>query len=462
MMKQRFILTAFVAFLAAMTLAAGGATAQLDKPSFDDAIAAFNYGDNDLALRHFSRLANENDARAQYYYAYMLDAGLGTGQNIASAAGWYKKSAQQDYLPAIVYLGYIYSIGHGLAKDEKEAFKWYTRGAQMGDAIAQNNLATMLQRGIPYKPNLPLAAQWFLQSAMQGNMRAQYNLATMYRLGDGIKKNPCEAMRWYKFAANQGDMYAQNALAYMYRMGECVEKPDMEQAVEWLRRAAEQGHTRSQMALAVLYEIGEAGDNYTLDDALPWYFRAANEGGDEKAMYRLGWLYERGPDAKTGRGLPVDDKEALKWYQKAADVQYAPAIFAMGNFHYEGRGGLKKDQRKGREFYLTAANMGDPLGMAKLARISKYGLPPLSRANKIDAMVWYELAKREIQKRGDTDSEEMLSIQGEIVKEQLDLRRNMSPGEIEQAQRRVDSWYPVLRPKQEDRSKQLYWDEGKK
>lgn len=462
MIKQRFFLTAFIAFLAAMTFAAQGAWAQVDKPTFEDAIAAFNYGDNDLALRHFSRLANENDSRAQYYYAYMLDAGLGTGQNITSAANWYKKSALQDYLPAIVYLGYIYSIGHGIGKDEKEAFKWYTRGAQMGDAIAQNNLATMLQRGIPYKANLPLAAQWFLQSAMQGNMRAQYNLATMYRIGDGIKKNPCEAMRWYKFAANQGDMYAQNALAYMFRMGECVEKPDMEKAVEWLRRAAEQGHNRSQMALAVLYEIGEAGDGYTLDDALPWYFRAANEGGDEKAMYRLGWLYERGPDAKTGRGLPIDEKEAYKWYKKAADLNYGPAVFAMGNFYYDGKGGVTKDPRKGREFFIRAANMGDPLGMARLANISKYGKPPLLRPNKVEAMVWYELAKRELAKRGDTDSEDLVAIQGEIVKEQLELRRSMSPSELDQAERRVKSWYPVLRPKGEDRSKQLYWDEGKK
>lgn len=465
-MNNRFLISLSAAVFALAAYAATPAAAQLPTNSalgaisFDDAITSFNYGDNDLAYRQFQKLANEGDSRAQYYLAYMMDAGLGTGKDPSGAANWYKKSAQQDYLPAVVYLGYMYSSGHGVQRDDKEAFKWYTRAAQMGDPIAQNNLATMLQRGVPYAKNEPLAAQWFLQSAMQGNMRAQYNLAAMYRTGDGIKKNLKEAMRWYSFAANQGDMYAQNALGYMYRKGEGTEdgKPDPQTAIDWYRRAAEQGHVKSQMAIAVMYELGEAGNDRGIDDALVWYFNAAGQ-GNERAMHRLGYLYERGRECidykcddekKRGQGLAKDDREALKWYRKAAEERsYPPSIIALGNFYEFGRGGLKKDPRKAMEYYIKGTCYVEPLAMLELARLYREGTADYNKKpDLMRAYQWYTLARSTIMNRSDSaisaDSDSDEAMLTEATRWLTDLNFKITPNDKESAKRLATGWHPCV------------------
>ncbi|MBW7910306.1 MAG: SEL1-like repeat protein, partial [Alphaproteobacteria bacterium] len=97
------------AFLIALMLSglpAERAMAQAFQASLEDGLSAFNYGDNELAQRHFWRLAGQGDAVAQYYLAYMMDTGLGMRKDIAQAASWYRKSADQDYLPAVSYMGY--------------------------------------------------------------------------------------------------------------------------------------------------------------------------------------------------------------------------------------------------------------------------------------------------------------------------------------------------------------------
>jgi TPR repeat protein len=467
-MKQR----AYIPLIFAAALSLGTITTAAyaqETVTFEDAISAFNYGDNDLANKHFWKLAGQGDARAQYYLAYMLDAGLGTGQDMNGAANWYKKSAEQDFLPAVVYMGYIYSQGRGVAKDEKEAFKWYTRAAQMGDAVAQNNLATMLLVGKPYTKNAPLAAQWFLQSAMQGNMRAQYNLATMYRTGDGVGRNYKEALKWYGFAANQGDMYAQNALGYMYRKGLGTERPaadataeqkaaielaNKQQAIEWYRRAAEQGHMKSQMALAVMYELGEAGSERGPDEAAVWYFSAARQ-GNERAMHRLGYFYERGPEAcptdaacerpeREGRGLPKDDKEALKWYKKAAEEKnYTPSIIALARFYQNGLGGLRKDAKKALDLFNKAAGRSDPVAMLELARLYREGAGVPK--DNVRALQWYGLAYQTLQEQGKNPKGPLPDpdLETEATKWRIYLRNNMSKNDIENATRLINQWRPT-------------------
>lgn len=453
MQHRHFIPVVLAALLAGACVFPGAARA--DEITFDDAIAAFNYGDNDQANRYFWKLAGEGDPRAEYYLAYMLDAGLGSGKDVSGAAGWYRKSADQDYLPAVVYMGYIYSTGHGVQRDDKEAFKWYTRAAQMGDAIAQNNLATMLRMGKPYAKNLPLAAQWFLQSALQGNMRAQYNLATMYRIGDGIPKNEAEAVKWYTYAANQGDMYAQNALGYMYRKGIGV-TADPQMAIDWYRRAAEQGHVPSQMAIALMYEYGEAGTDKGINEAVTWYFNAAKQ-GNERAMHRLGYLYERGPDLTEGptkgSGLPLDYKEAFKWYKMAADKNYAPSIAALANLYETGHG-VKADPTQAFKLYQQAANLNYPLAQLSLAAMYRDGVSGTPK-DPLQAFQWYAIASKQLRARlgaaAQTSAEgapaaestgpdnEML---GEATRNMADLSRTITQQDRYNATAKADMWKP--------------------
>ena len=50
---------------------------------------------------------------------------------------WYKKSAEQDYLPAQRSLAKAYVLGEGVLKDPREALKWFLKSAQQNDPPSQ-------------------------------------------------------------------------------------------------------------------------------------------------------------------------------------------------------------------------------------------------------------------------------------------------------------------------------------
>ena len=63
--------------------------------------------------------------------------------------------------------------------------------------------------------------------------------------------------------------------------------------------------------------------------------------GDALAQYNLGVLYRK------GRGVPQDDVQARKWYEKAAVQGHAKAQFNLGTLYFNGEG-VPKDYQAGR------------------------------------------------------------------------------------------------------------------
>ncbi len=64
-------------------------------------------------------------------------------------------------------------------------------------------------------------------------------------------------------------------------------------------------------------------------------FRPLAEQGDADAQYNLGVMYEK------GRGVPQDDKIALKWFTLSAEQGYARAQNNLGVMYYNGEGVIK-------------------------------------------------------------------------------------------------------------------------
>jgi len=87
-------------------------------------------------------------------------------------------------------------------------------------------------------------------------------------------------------------------------------------------------------------------------EALRWYQVAANR-GNAKAQYNLGRFYEE------GICIPVDKKQAMRWYQKAAYQGNGCADFSLGRFYEDGTGGLK-DPERAQFWYQNAVRLGYP------------------------------------------------------------------------------------------------------
>jgi TPR repeat protein len=87
------------------------------------------------------------------------------------------------------------------------------------------------------------------------------------------------------------------------------------------------------LLLGVKYAFGKG---VLKDDkqAVYWYQKAADQGYAE-AQSILGVMYA------NGKGVLKDDKQAVYWYQKAADQGLAEAQYNLGFMYVNGKGVLK-------------------------------------------------------------------------------------------------------------------------
>lgn len=83
------------------------------------------------------KAAEQGDTKVQYTLGQLFFAG---GEFVpkdeAEAERWYRKAAQQGYMPAQFTLGVMYADGRGVPKDEVEATKWFRKAAEQGHAGA--------------------------------------------------------------------------------------------------------------------------------------------------------------------------------------------------------------------------------------------------------------------------------------------------------------------------------------
>ena len=99
-----------------------------------------------------------------------------------------------------------------------------------------------------------------------------------------------------------------------------------------------------------MYDYGEG---VPLDDkeAIKWY-RLAAEQGNAKAQYNLALMYD------NGEGVPQDYKEAIKWYRLAAEQENAKAQTNLGIL-YEYGNGVIQDNTMAHMWYNIASANGD-------------------------------------------------------------------------------------------------------
>ena len=126
------------------------------------------------------------------------------------------------------------------------------------------------------------------------------------------------------------------------------------------------------------------GEGILQDDkeAVKW-FRKAAEQGDASAQYNLGVMYN------NGRGIPQDYEEAIKWYRKAAEQGYASAQFNLGVTYGNGEGVVQdyvtahmwynlagaRGSEKAREYRDSIAKNMTPVQIAEAQRLAREWKP---------------------------------------------------------------------------------------
>jgi localization factor PodJL len=161
-------------------------------------------------------------------------------------------------------------------------------------------------------------------------------------------------------------------------------KPQQQAALtplDKLTQLANAGNAKAELVVGLKYLDGD-GVVVNEADAAKWLERAAEQ-GMAVAQYRLGTMYER------GRGVPTDAAKAVHWYQLAAQAGNRKAMHNLAVAYASGTGTAKNLAEAARWFSKAAA-----LGLAdsefNLAVLYERGLGvPQSL---LDAYKWYAIA----------------------------------------------------------------------
>ena len=119
----------------------------------------------------------------------------------------------------------------------------------------------------------------------------------------------------------------------------------MEDKLEQLRIAAESGDMNA------MCEYGKKlAENRKYDDALSWFLKAAEQ-EYAKAQFNLGVCYF------NGYGVEMDEKQGFQWFLKAAEQGYAKAQNFVGGCYGKGVG-VERDYKEAFQWFLKAAEQG--------------------------------------------------------------------------------------------------------
>lgn len=147
---------------------------------------------------------------------------------------------------------------------------------------------------------------------------------------------------------------------------------------------------------------------------------ALAEQGDATAQFSLGVHYA------NGYGVAKDDKEAVKWFRKAADQGNAKAQTGLGTCYWVGDG-VAKDDKEAVTWYRRAAEQGDARAQFNLGTC--YAVGDGVTMDFVEAYKWLNLAAVELSE-GAGQRNELASL--------------MTPEQIAEAQRRSSAFRPVI------------------
>jgi TPR repeat protein len=177
-----------------------------------------------------------------------------------------------------------------------------------------------------------------------------------------------------------------------------------------LNTRAEAGDGAAQTSLAWAYQKGD-GVKANMKDAVKWFQKAADQNYPD-ALVGLGEM------TQAGQGVPRDPTNAAHLYKLAAEKGNVNGQYDLA-YLYENGMGVEKDEAQAAKWYRLAAAGGDPTAQYDIGQ--RYMLGIGVAPNRIEAYKWLKLAAAQ----GQTDSKNLLEK----------LKAQMSSDEVLQANR---------------------------
>lgn len=335
--------------------------------------------------------------------------GIGVEKDAKLAYKYFDEAAKKDNAEAMSNLAYLYLKGIGVNQDEDKAATLYKQAAEKDDPIALYSYGLILKKGLyNRKVNLDKAKAMFEKAASLGNFAAKYEVALLQddeaqkllAAQDVMTKNKGIALSnkveaAFKEAADKGHVPAMYALGVKYLQSKDSNKQKM--AFDLFSTCAEKGVAAAHYALAYMYDIGLGIEKDYWQSFK--HFKLAYDDGFKKAIFNIIYAYMTGLGVKRnykkaidlardavndqqkeanyfaglcfkfGFDVPRNIEKAKELFELAAQADFAPAVYQLGQLadpYY----GIGKKEETAIEHYKVAATLGSQNAKAELARIN--------------------------------------------------------------------------------------------
>ena len=324
-------------------------------------------------------------AKTFYEEGYDYFYGISYPVNRILAVKYFQEAGKLENADALFFLS-IHQQNNGNLKEATQAAK---RSLELGNEAAKIELGEIQEDEKLMKEGFNALKK----KVDSGDMHYANSLGYAYEFGVGTSLSIKEAMKYYEMAAKQNNVLGMTNLANLY-----IQENKLKKAKPLLVKAAEKEYGYAQYLLAMNFFYYKHENN---KEALHWLERAASN-DEPYALYQLGLYYSEANDLA----------KAIKYYQRAAELNNADALLELYYIYGEGVG-VEQDDDKALFFLKKAAELGAQEAIKELAAQA------LSGEGNMDA----KEAEYWIKKAGYT--EEMLKELDKLQEKSLDMFKKM-------------------------------------
>lgn len=278
-----------------------------------------------------------------------------------------EKAAQFDYTPAQAYLGLVYTYYNegNFQPNPMKGFYWLKLAAARGYLDGRYHIAGKSIVNGELKMDDKKAVEDYQYLASKNHTEGKLALAKAYENGKGIKQDKKKAFELYRELADNKEAQFHVAQAYFDGNKSIVAK-DLKKAAEFMEKSAKQGFMPAKCMLG-LYYVGGFGVEVSLEQSAEW-FKQCDEHklgmSLEIARQAMLAMVAKHPNRENtfsvgilywiGKIMPQNDKEAVKWIEKSAQLGSSQAQLLLGEMYLKGIDG-QADQKKAIYWFKKAS-----------------------------------------------------------------------------------------------------------
>ena len=358
------------------------------------------------AVKLLENIAKTGNVESQVILGKLYFQGIQVEKNLKRAKVWFEKAAHAENAQAQYYLSQLYLIS-GFRDEEKSNFwlqsaaalnqsdaiesiaekfigeenyetagKWLAKGSKMGSHPSQYLLAKIiLEKKVSW--NIDVIA---LLQRSQTYIPSKILLAKCYLNGTMIPQDVSKAKSLLLEAAKAGSPEADYEIGLSLLRGYQGWQKDIELGIDYIKRSASRDYKPANVILATLFIEGKPLMSNKREALTHLALMAID--GKADAQYKLAILLK-------DFGIPVYDRVAFYWLEKAAATNYLEAKYLLAQFYQEGIG-TEIDYDKSFVLYQKVASKNYPNAFLALARFYHYGWG--TEANAFKAKQWLTLA----------------------------------------------------------------------